>query len=206
MRLGKYDVYDKVRQMLPKDYLRRNYLEKAQYLEMKLFLSNYLLSSQGDRVAMAHSVEIRLPYLDPTVMEFMAQVPAKWKILGLNEKHVLKKSLKELLPEEITSRNKHPYRAPIAASLLDGPVGEYTRELLAERSLASAGLFDPVKVNSLLRKFQNSSKTNEVDNMALAGVLSSQIIFQQFVDHFSPTYVGKDSLAKAVIYDRRQIS
>ncbi|HDZ62522.1 MAG TPA: asparagine synthase, partial [Nitrospirae bacterium] len=76
--VGSYDGYDQVKQNLPADYEKWDYLSKAQYLEMTIFLSNYLISSQGDRVAMAHSVEIRLPYLDPRLMDFMGRVPAKW--------------------------------------------------------------------------------------------------------------------------------
>ena len=61
-------------------------IKQLLYLEMAIFLSNYLLSSQGDRPAMAHSLEIRLPFLDYRVIEFASRLPANWKINGLNEK------------------------------------------------------------------------------------------------------------------------
>ncbi|MGD8786255.1 MAG: asparagine synthase (glutamine-hydrolyzing), partial [Phycisphaerales bacterium] len=108
--IGDYDGYTHLRENLPSDYDTWDYLSKAQYLEMAIFLRNYLLSCQGDRVAMAHSVEIRLPYLDPRVMEFMGRVPAKWKIMALSEKHILKKAFQNILPKEIVRRPKHPYR------------------------------------------------------------------------------------------------
>jgi asparagine synthase (glutamine-hydrolysing) len=59
---------------------------------MNLFLSNYLLSSQGDRMAMANSVEGRYPFLDHRVIEFASRLPAKLKLNGLNEKYILKKA------------------------------------------------------------------------------------------------------------------
>ena len=90
--IGQYDGYEEVRQSLPESYEQADDFSKAQYLEMAIFLSNYLLSSQGDRVAMANSIEIRLPFLDTRIVDFMARVPSKWKLLGLNEKHILKKS------------------------------------------------------------------------------------------------------------------
>jgi asparagine synthase (glutamine-hydrolysing) len=84
---------------------------------MVLFLGNYLLSSQGDRVAMAHSLEIRLPYLDYRLVEFMGKVPTKWKIFEMHEKYLLKKMYKDAIPESVIRRPKHPYRAPILERL-----------------------------------------------------------------------------------------
>ena len=70
-RIDQGKQLDTLAQTLPSSFDEWDYLAKAQYLEMSLFLSNYLLSSQGDRVAMAHSIEIRLPYLDYRIIEFM---------------------------------------------------------------------------------------------------------------------------------------
>ncbi|MBN1972122.1 MAG: asparagine synthase (glutamine-hydrolyzing) [Sedimentisphaerales bacterium] len=183
--IGNYNAFEQVRENLPPDYKKWDSLAIAQYLEMTIFLSNYLLSSQGDRVAMAHSVEIRLPFLDPRVIEFMAHVPAKWKILGINEKHILKKTFENILPLEIAHRPKHPYRAPIKQSLLNNRTIDFTREMLSESSLKKSGLFDSNKVLKLLYKLNSTDISNEVDNMALVGILSSQLIYQKFVESFS---------------------
>jgi asparagine synthase (glutamine-hydrolysing) len=182
--IGTYCGYEQVKQSIPKAYKQADNLSKAQYLEMTIFLSNYLLSSQGDRVAMAHSIEIRLPYLDPRVMDFMGRVPAKWKIMGLNEKHILKKSFQGILPDEITARSKHPYRAPIKQSLLNEKTAEYVQEMLSEKSLKRTGLFDTGKVTKLLRKLHALSNPSEIDSMALVGILSSQLIYHQFIEGF----------------------
>jgi asparagine synthase (glutamine-hydrolysing) len=183
--IGDYDGYRQVRENLPAGYEKRDYLSRAQYLEMSIFLSNYLLCSQGDHVAMAHSVEIRLPYLDPRVVEFMARVPARWKIIGTNEKYILKKAFQNILPEQIIRRSKHPYRAPIRQSLLNGKTSRLTQEMLSERSLKKTGLFDSNKTNKLLHKILDTDNPGEVDCMALVGILSSQIIYYQFIDNFS---------------------
>jgi len=183
--IGDYDGYQQVRDNLPPDYGKWDYLSKAQYLEMSIFLSNYLLSSQGDRVAMAHSVEIRLPFLDPRIMELMARIPAKWKIIGTNEKYLLKKAFHNILPDQIVQRSKHPYRAPIRQSLLNGKTTQYTKEMLSERALKKTGLFDTNKVKKFLWKIHNMDNPSEIDCMALVGVLSTQLILHQFVDNFS---------------------
>jgi asparagine synthase (glutamine-hydrolysing) len=199
--IGDYDGYEHLRENLPSHYESWDYLSKAQYLETAIFLSNYLLSSQGDRVAMAHSVEIRLPYLDPRVMEFMGRIPAKWKIMGLDEKHLLKKVFEDILPEEIVRRSKHPYRAPIKQSLLNEKTEGFTRQMLSETSLRKTGLFDSNKVTKLLRKIEAADHPGEVDSMALAGILSSQLVYHQFVENFP---AGIDALAPAdLVIDNR---
>jgi asparagine synthase (glutamine-hydrolysing) len=199
--IGQYDGYEQVRQSLPENFEQADDFSRAQYLEMTIFLSNYLLSSQGDRVAMAHSVEIRLPFLDPHVMDFMARVPSKWKILGLNEKHILKRSFEGILPKEITSRPKNPYRAPIKQSLLNEKTVEYTKEALSERSLKETGLFDAGKVTKLLRKVKEIESPGEIDSMALVGVLSSQLIHRQFIQDFPAR--PDNSVSPTLIVDRR---
>ncbi|MBN1764001.1 MAG: asparagine synthase (glutamine-hydrolyzing) [Sedimentisphaerales bacterium] len=202
--IGSYDGYEQVKESLPDGYAGWDTLSRAQYLETSLFLSNYLLSSQGDRVAMANSIEIRLPYLDPRLMEFMGRVPSKWKILGLNEKHILKKSFQGILPDDIVNRAKHPYRAPIEQSLFSGKALESVHDMLSETSLSNAGLFDPAKVNRLKNKLINGGEASETDNMALVGILSSQMVARDYIDDFSSrTENVIDKLPRTVIFDRK---
>jgi len=179
-----YSPYDEIRETLPPQFARWDDLCKAQYLEATIFLSNYLLSSQGDRVAMANSVEIRVPYLDYRMMELTGSIPSKWKILGLREKQILKRAFRDILPRSITERPKHPYRAPISRSFFGGHPLEYVGDLLSEGRLKGAGLFDASRVGRLLKKIQSAPNPSEVDNMALVGVLSSQILHSQFIDDF----------------------
>jgi asparagine synthase (glutamine-hydrolysing) len=182
--MGDGDCTEQVADFLPAKYRELDIVAKAQYLETVIFLSNYLLSSQGDRVAMAHSVEIRLPFLDYRLIEFMAQVPSRWKLLGLNEKYILKKALRAVLPASIVARRKQPYRAPIAGCLLHGRGRDLAMDMLATRSVKRAGLFDAAKVERLVAKMEKTQSGGEIDSMALAGVLSSQIIHHQYVRSF----------------------
>jgi len=193
--------YEALRASLPRRFGEMDVVGKAQYLEMLIFMSNYLLSSQGDRMAMAHSVEIRVPYLDHRLIDFMARVPSRWKLLGMNEKHLLKKMLAPVLPGDVVAREKQPYRAPIACCFLSGPAREYTYEMLGGRAVESTGLFDAEKVTRLLRKLETSPHPSELDSMALAGILSSQIIHQQFVVD-SPVQTPSTD-APTVFVDRR---
>jgi asparagine synthase (glutamine-hydrolysing) len=203
-RIGEYDGYEEVRQMLPSSYGNWDCVVKAQFLEMVIFLSNYLLSSQGDRVAMAHSMEIRLPYLDPRLMEFMGHVPSKWKIFGLDEKYILKRSFRNVLPQKTASRPKHPFRAPISECLLGGKAADRTTEILSGENIGAAGLFDPHKVSRLLKLIQRLGVTSEVNNMALAGIYSTQLAYDSFVSKFSNQPIR--SSAPNLVFDRRRNS
>jgi len=139
--------------------------------------------------------------LDTRIVDFMARVPSKWKILGLNEKHILKRCFEDILPYEVTSRPKNPYRAPIKRSLLHDKASGYVQDALSAESLKATGLFDAAKVTRLLRKAQAVERLSEIDSMALMGVLSSQLVHHQFVQNFPRR--PADSISPALIVDRR---
>jgi asparagine synthase (glutamine-hydrolysing) len=165
----------------PAEFARWGTLERAQYLEVTVFLSQYLLSSQGDRMGMANSIEGRFPFLDHRVVEFCSQLPSRLKLNGMTEKYLLRQVAKEWLPEEIWTRGKRPYRAPIQRSFFNESAPEYLAELLSERELRSAGLFDANAVSLLIGKLKEGKPVGETDEMALVGIISTQLVHQQFV-------------------------
>lgn len=175
---------------LPDNFDKLDGLAKAQYLEITIFLSNYLLSSQGDRVAMGNSVEIRFPYLDHRLLEYMGHVPTQWKILGLNEKHILKRVLSDALPPDIVMRSKQGYRAPIQNSIVDESDIDFVESHLSEQELKDAGMFDPAKVRTLVSKIRAGASHGETDGMALSGILSAQMFHRLFITDFSPKMSG----------------
>jgi asparagine synthase (glutamine-hydrolysing) len=185
--LDGYSAIDELARMLPGGFEERDTLSKAQYLEDRLFLSNYLLSSQGDRMAMANSVEIRPPYLDVRLIDFLSRVSPRWKILGLDEKHILKKAFSSLLPASITKRTKQPYRAPIQKAFIGRLRSGVFREALSEDKIKDAGFFDPEKVGRLFKKVDSGSSTSETEGMALSGILSTQLLFGQYVRGYGVT-------------------
>jgi len=126
---------------LPADMGNWDLLTRAQYLESKLFLPGYLLSSQGDRVSMAHSVEGRYPFLDHRVVEFCMGLRSQDKMRGLNEKYILKKLMNGHLPESVVKRSKQAYRAPVASGLLAKEAPPYLREMISSGQIQKAGIF-----------------------------------------------------------------
>jgi asparagine synthase (glutamine-hydrolysing) len=151
---------------------------------MSLFLPNYLLSSQGDRMATAHSVEGRFPFLDHRVVEFCNRLPAQLKLHGLREKWLLKQLGKQFLPAEIWQRTKQPYRAPVQACFHGADRPEYVDVLLSETALQETGLFKPAAVARLQQKIERGHQLSEMEEMALIGMISSQLLFYQFVRDF----------------------
>jgi asparagine synthase (glutamine-hydrolysing) len=149
---------------------------------------------------MANGVEVRPPYLDHRIIEFMGTVPSKWKIRGLNEKYILKKTLQDLLPGAIVSRPKHPYRAPISATLGAGTTGPL-QERVSDSSIRESGLFDVQKVRLLFKKLDRAHQVGEVERMALAGILSSQIVFDRFISRFPSASPART--APVLLIDRR---
>lgn len=184
---------------LPAQFEQWSDLGKAQYLEFTTFLSPYLLSSQGDRMAMAHSIEGRYPFLDHRLVELCNSMPDDLKLFGLIDKWLLRKLGNKLVPEEIWRRSKHPYRAPIQPVFFsETPGPEYVRELLSKEALKDNGLFEPQAVGKLTEKAKSGFRLSEVDGMALAGILSTQLIYQMFVNNFRSLPLNENELAKIV--------
>ncbi len=170
---------------LPKAFGCWHPLGQAQYLESTLFLSNYLLSSQGDRMAMANSVEGRFPFLDYRVVERAARLPADLRLHGLTEKYILKQIARNQVPDDLIRRPKQPYRAPISRCFSGPAAPDWVHDLLSERSLKRAGCFDPARVGHLAEKCrQPSGLSSERENMALAAILSTQLLDHQFIRNF----------------------
>jgi len=200
--LGSYKPETDVIASLPMDFSDRDLLSRAQTLEMEIFLSNYLLSSQGDRVAMGNSLELRVPFLDYRVIEFAMKLPPQWKLKVLKEKFILKKTFGALIPDEIVSRPKHPYRAPIRDVFFGGGDG-YAHEYLSEENLQKTGYFNPLKTRNLVNRFIKDDRfvESETQNMALIGILSTQILHEQYIENFYAQSVQPVTVDKMI--DRR---
>ena len=195
--LDTYDPVAGIYDQLPSNFMSWSGLAKSQYLESTIFMSGYLLSSQGDRMAMGNSVEGRYPFLDYRVMEYCAGLPDNFKLNCLNEKFLLKKMSAGKIPDSITKRSKQAYRAPIASSFFNGAAPAYVEELLSEEKLKAFGLFDPVKVRSLVEKIKNTKSVSEVDQMAIAGILSTQLLYNMFI--INPVSTDIDALGNVKI-------
>lgn len=177
--LKDYDALAELRERLPASFARWHPLSQAQYLETTFLLPGYILSSQGDRVAMAHAVEGRFPFLDPRVIDFASRLPPHQKLRVLREKHILREATCDLLPDNIADRPKQPYRAPDSRSFFGPAARDYVAGALSPAALSRTELFDPVAAQKLVRKCSAGRFVSTRDNAAFLGMLSTQMLVQR---------------------------
>lgn len=177
-----FDPVQAIAAQLPPGIGRWEPLCQDQYIEAHTLMSGYLLCSQGDRMAMAQSIETRFPFLDHRLIAFASRLPPRYKLMGLVEKYLLKKSMSGLLPDALRQRSKQPYRAPDSQSFFhDGEPVDYVADLLSPTRVAEAGYFDAQSVTRLFEKCRAGKAIGFGDNMAFVGILSTMLLHAQFI-------------------------
>jgi asparagine synthase (glutamine-hydrolysing) len=175
-----YSSLDDLEKALPASFKSWGSFSQAEYLEAMFLLPGYILSSQGDRMAMAHSVEGRYPFLDYRVVEFAARLSPTLKMKVLDQKHLLKQAARGLIPDSILKRHKQPYRAPEGKCFF-GASENYAEKMLSADRIGAGGVFNPRAVSALVMKFKSERAHSTKDNMALVSILSTQIVIDRFV-------------------------
>ena len=119
---------------------------------------------------------------------------------GLNEKHLLKQTFKEIVPADVVNRPKQPYRAPDADSFFSGDSGrargDYIEDLLDPSSIAKHGIFRADAVKRLTDKARHGKVTSTKDNMALVGILSTQLLAHEFLPASAPQPTAQENHSK----------
>ena len=123
-------------------------LARLQDVDLGIYLVDDLLV-KTDRASMAHSLEARVPFLDPAVTYFAAALPAKHRVHGLRKKVLLRKAVAPLVPREIVRGKKRGFSIP-AAAWLRGELEPFARETLSAETLRRQGYFRPEAVTALL--------------------------------------------------------
>lgn len=195
--LASYDALADLRERLPEGFSRWHQLSQAQYLEAAHLLPGYILSSQGDRVAMAHAVEGRFPFLDHRVVELAARIPPRLKLKGLREKHILREAARDLLPAVVGNRPKQPYRAPDAAAFSGSAAPAWVGASLSAESVRNQGYFDTSAVAKLDAKRRAGRIAGYRDTVALTGILSTALWHESFCQGGRETNINEGGLQDA---------
>ena len=160
-------------------------LSRAQWLEMTTLLPGYILSSQGDRMLMANSVEGRFPFLDQDVVEFANRLPARHKLFGLDEKHLLKTRLRGPRPRARSAAGpSSPTAPPTPPASSAAPPPEWLAEVTSPAALADGGRLRPRGRSpgcSPRPPAPAAYGPGNTDNMRLLAVVSTQLLHQQLV-------------------------
>lgn len=141
-------------------YEGRNFLDQAQYVDIKTWLVDDILV-KVDRASMAHSLEVRTPFLDYRLVEFLAQAPSNLKLKGFQTKYLLKRATQGMLPKEIIHRPKAGFNAPIPVWLrkdLKGLVLDY----LSKKYLEKIGLLNYNFVEVLVNEYFSGKKDHSL--------------------------------------------
>ncbi len=149
-----------------------------QYLDLKLYLQESILV-KVDRASMACSLEVRAPFLDYEFVEFVMGLPSELKLKGFTSKYILKKAMKNFLPDEVIQRKKKGFGVPIA-KWVKGPLRELFEELLSPDRLRREGFLNPEHVEALL----NEHLVNKRDNRKQLWTL---LVWELWVDHYHPS-------------------
>lgn len=200
-----HDVVGPVLDRLPSGHGDWDRLSRAQWLEMTTLLPGYILSSQGDRMLMASSVEGRFPFLDPEVVALGARLPARHKLMGVDEKHVLKQAFADLVPPEVVHRPKQPYRSPDASAFFGRPsTTSWVEEATAPERVEAAGIFRPEVVAAVIDKCRLSAgaRMSNTDNMRLLMILSTQLVHQIFIAGDGSSAADRPPAGPTTIIDR----
>ena len=200
--LAGYDSMAEIEASLPADYAHWDSFCQSQYLEAAHLLPGYLLSSQGDRVAMAHAVEGRYPFLDPSVVDFASHLDPRLKMKVLTEKYLLKRAARPLVPAAVWQRTKQPYRTPDGRTFFTARNPAYVGDLLSPAQVRRDGVFDADAVSRLVQKFHNGKAIGVKDDMAMVGILSTQIMLDKFIHHFGTVTHGSLDSGIAAIHRR----
>ncbi len=198
-----YDPTDALSSQVNPNLQNLSILSRAHFLESYLFLSNYLLSSQGDRILMSHSVEGRFPFLDRHVIDFANSLPHSLKMKVLKEKWILKQTFTPLLPQAIIKRKKQPYRAPIKEVYRNGI--NFLEYFVSTKTIEQDGIFQSKKVDLLKRKFESKNQiVSEREEMALIGILTTEMLNDLFIKHSTKKEQSIDQ--RWTIFNRRSRS
>ena len=184
----------------PVDLLRARYAEtegaellaRLQDVDLGTYLVDDLLV-KTDRASMAHSLEARVPYLDPLVAGLAQALPTKLKVSGLRKKLLLRKAAAPLLPRRIVYGRKRGFSIP-AAAWLRGELEPFARDVLSSETLKRQAFFRPAVVSDLLDRHVNGK---EDLSRQLWGLLAFTLWYERHVER-QPGALGEPRLAAVV--------
>jgi asparagine synthase (glutamine-hydrolysing) len=179
--LGEGSAMFEVCQSLKTKYADIDDFNKSIYIDMKTRLPNYILA-RADKNSMAHSVELRVPYLSNEMIDYGCSVPPMLKMFGLKEKYILNKAFEKIVPQHVLQREKFSYNAP-TSDLWQGK-DDLRDELMSPAALTKTGIFNAKTVNNLLQEAKETQvlqRRNDLQSL-LTGVLSIQLLHQSYVE------------------------
>ena len=158
-------------------------LHRGVWIAARVLLAGHLLQAKGDRVAMHSSVEVRYPFLDEEVFDFLAKLHPRWLLRGFRDKHLLRLLAERWVPKSVARRHKVIFRAPLDSFYMD-PEPPIVAQLLSEESLRKTGYFNLAAVNRWRNEFRElraGSLPRLSVEMGLMAVVATQLWHHLFM-------------------------
>ena len=173
----------------------RHPLNQSLYVETKTRLPGWILW-KSDRLSMAHSVEVRVPFMDHKLVEFTAQVPPWFKLNGMDEKYLLRKIMMPYFPEHPQSFKKRAFYTPIKEWFFTAEKVSTLSKYLSKAALKRVGIFDANEVHNMLDEIASLPAPRINDDYyslmklewGLMIVLTVQILHFLFVEKQAPCF------------------
>lgn len=183
-----------VERMKPK-LEERHPLNQSLYIETKTRLPGWILW-KSDRLSMAHSVEVRVPFMDHKLVELAAQIPPWLKLSGMDEKYLLRKIMMPFFPEHPQSFKKRAFYTPIKEWFFTAEKVSGLKHYLSEEALDKVGIFDANEVHNMLNQISSLPAPRNNDDYyslmklewGLMIVLTVQILHFLFVEKQAPCF------------------
>lgn len=169
--------------LLPSDLDRMHPFDAGILLEQATRLPAWILLI-ADRASMAQGVEVRVPFLDHEIVEFMASLPPSFKMQGLQEKAILRRATRSLMPAALNGRRKRPFYTPIREWFFAASPPSFVEEFLSRSAIRDAGLFDAGLVEKYRREVRLVPEQSLMRNRlewTLLLVLQTQILHKYFI-------------------------
>ena len=149
-----------------------------QFLDLKLYLQEAILV-KVDRASMACSLEVRAPFLDHELVEFVMGLPSSFKLKGFTSKYILKNAMESFLPKEVIHRKKKGFGVPIA-KWVKGPLKELFGDLLSHDRIEREGFLNPEYVTTLLQDHLVNKKNNRKQ-------LCTLLVLELWINRYHPS-------------------
>lgn len=178
--LNQFDAFDSL--SINRSRLEgRHPAHQRSYLDFKLRLADHLLSDHGDRMAMAHGIEMRHPFLDRSLVDFARTIPPDLNLKNFEEKYVLRQAAMKFVPPQIAGREKFGWFAPGTPALL-GTRNPWVEDMLSAERISRQGYFNVKAVERLRRQY--SEPGFRLNHPFEADILAIILTFNVFLEVF----------------------
>ncbi len=150
---------------------------KMQYLDVKTWLVDDLLV-KADRMSMAASLELRVPFLDHRFLELAAIMPSKYRHKKYESKYILKKAMEPYLSKDILYRKKQGFPTPLAI-MFQNDLKDYVREIILSESAMNRGYFKESEINKLIEEHNSGDQDH---HKILWQLLVLELWHREYVD------------------------